>query len=264
VPDNEPQEPLVGEVIDHNNAQPQSGGAPIQAFMRKQTAARLLVGINVAVYIAMVLNNVSPVNPLPSDLMHWGAMSGPEFVAGERWRLLTSGFIHVGLIHLTLNMWCLWYLAELAENIFGTWTTIGIYLICAMTGNLFVLLWHPHLRIPTAGASGAIFGIAGAIVTSLRVGKHRVPLPVRKAISNSAFRFAILNLVIGLLPGISNAAHLGGMVGGLLLGAGFGATDSMPIQKDLPLYRVLVALIVVLLVAAILFWFFPIRGPRWV
>jgi rhomboid protease GluP len=262
VPDNEPQEPLVGEVIDQNTAQPQNGGAPVQAFMRKRTAARLLVGVNIAVYIAMVLNNVSPLNPSTRDLIHWGAMSGPAVMAGERWRLLTSAFLHIGLIHLALNMWCLWYLAELAENIFGTWTTIGIYLICAMTGNLFVLLWHP--TIPTAGASGAIFGIAGAIVTSLRVGKHRVPLPVRRALSNSAFRFAILNLVIGFLPGISNAAHMGGMVGGLLLGAGFGATDSTPIQDDRPLYRAVIALIAVLLLAAILFWFFPIRRPHWV
>jgi membrane associated rhomboid family serine protease len=152
-------------------------------------------------------------------------------------------------------MWCLWYLAELSENLFGAWTTVAIYLLTAITSSLLGVLWTPSA--PIAGASGAIFGIAGAVITALRVGNHHVPVEVRRAISNSALRFALLNLVFGLLPGISNAGHLGGMIGGLALGAGYGATDSMITQSDQPLRRALVSLGFLIVLAAILFWFFP-------
>lgn len=222
----------------------------------------MLVAANVVVYLLMVLKGVSPFQPNSHDLVHWGAMFGPAFAAGQHWRLVSSAFVHIGLIHLAFNMWCLWYLAELSENIFGGWTTFAIYILTAMTSSLLSLVWRPNAI--SAGASGAIFGLAGAIITALRVGNHRVPALVRRTISNSALRFALFNLVFGLLPGIDNAGHLGGMVGGLILGAAYGGSGSMLTQSDQPLRRAMVSFVFLVVLAAILFWFFPIHRPRWI
>ena len=257
----ENDQPLVGEVVTQNSPPPGYGPqTSVQAYKRHHNFGRALVAVNIVVYILMVLKGVSPFSPSLNDLVHWGAMFGPEFVAGQRWRLVTSAFVHIGIIHLGFNMWCLWYLAELSENLFGGWTTVAIYLLTAMTSSLLSVIWRPVAV--SAGASGAIFGLAGAIIVGLRVGEHHVPIEVRRAISNSALRFALLNLVFGLLPGIDNAGHLGGMIGGLVLGAGYGATDSMITQSDQPLRRALVSLGLLIVLAAILFWFFPPGHPH--
>ncbi len=102
---------------------------------------------------------------------------------------ITNAFVHIGLIHLLFNMWCLWYLGELAENIFGQWTTVAIYLLTAITSSILSVAWRPMMI--SAGASGAIFGLAGAIIVALRVGDHgcrsrcAAPSPIRRSSSRS-------------------------------------------------------------------------------
>ncbi|MEO8725316.1 MAG: rhomboid family intramembrane serine protease, partial [Acidobacteriaceae bacterium] len=184
-------QPLVGEVVSQNPPSSYTG-SPI-ARPRYHAFTLLLVGVNIAVYVAMVLGGVSAFSPTVQNLQHWGAMYGPAFAAGQRWRLVTSAFVHIGLIHIAFNMWCLWYLAELSETIFGGWTTVAIYILTAMTSALLSVMWHP--MVTSAGASGAIFGLAGAIIIALRIGNHHVPQLVRRGISNSAFRFALYNLI---------------------------------------------------------------------
>ena len=230
-----PDEPLIGEVVRPSADDRQRGAvftnAPLaSAVTRKHSFARLLVGANIAVYVMMVLSGVSAFSPTAVQLVHWGALFGPIVHQGQWWRLITAGFVHIGIIHIAFNMWCLWYLAELSEFIFGGWTTVAIYVLTAITSSMLSLFLHP--QIISAGASGAIFGIAGAIIIALRVGHHTVPEPVRRAISNSALRFAAYNLVFGLLPGIDDAGHFGGLFGGLALGAAYAITQSMPSQED--------------------------------
>jgi rhomboid protease GluP len=77
-----------------------------------------LVGINVAVFAAMVLTGVSAVAPTAQQLLKWGANWGPFSLGPQPWRMLTSNYVHGGIIHIALNMWCLWNLGYLAERIF--------------------------------------------------------------------------------------------------------------------------------------------------
>src|SRR5215469_1397373 len=157
-------------------------------------ATYVLIGINCAVFLAMVLSGVSPLNPDPEQLLrHWGANNaGSVLYMGEWWRIVTAMFVHVGIIHLATNMWCLWNLGLLAEPLMGSWGVLSVYVLTGAAGNLLSVLWNglrynvahvPHQGFdplmyfpPGAGASGAVFGIAGALIVLLKSQKLPVPL----------------------------------------------------------------------------------------
>lgn len=102
-----------------------------------------LVGINLAVFVAMLLSGVSLVQPSPQQLLQWGANWGPLSLGPQPWRMLTSNYLHIGIIHIFFNMWCLWNLGWLAERVFDRWTYLLIYLACGLAGSLASLWWHP-------------------------------------------------------------------------------------------------------------------------
>lgn len=109
----------------------------------KQPITTTLVGMNVAVYVAMVLTGVSPVAPALPQLLKWGANYGPLSLGAEPWRILASNYVHGGIIHIALNMWCLWSLGFLAERVFDPWTYVLTYTFCGLAGSLASLWWHP-------------------------------------------------------------------------------------------------------------------------
>src|SRR5207302_10180954 len=121
--------------------------------------------INILVFLVMALNRISPIHPTTDQMLHWGAQFGPFTLGGQWWRLFSSMFLHNGIIHLGLNMWCLWNLGLLAESLFGRWTFLAIYLATGVGADLFSLSWNAS-RV-SSGASGAIFGLAGALITGL-------------------------------------------------------------------------------------------------
>ncbi len=176
-----------------------------------------LVGICIAVFLAMLLSGVSPTHPTTEQLLRWGANFGPLTLGGRWWRLLTSMFLHIGIIHLAVNMWCLWDLGSLAEHIYGRIAFLAIYIVTGLSGAILGLTWHPFAV--EAGASGAIFGLAGALITCFYFGKLSFPKHSIKAALLSLFAFAGYNLFLGLVTRrTDNAAHLGGLLSGLLLG----------------------------------------------
>jgi rhomboid protease GluP len=179
----------------------------------------VLVGLNVLVFVLMVLSGASIAAPDNAQIVKWGADWGPDtFASRQYWRILASNYVHIGILHIALNMWCLWNLGALAERIFDRWTYALTYTACGIAGSLLGLWWHPN--VPEAGASGAIFGIAGALIAALYLGKLPVPPAAIKATLKSLLSFAGYNLVFGaVVPGISNAAHMGGLIAGLGLGA---------------------------------------------
>lgn len=178
----------------------------------------VLVGLNALVFVAMTLSGVSFTTPELRQLVQWGADWGPLSLTTQPWRILTSNYVHIGIIHIALNMWCLWNLGALAERIFDRWTYVLTYTACGIAGSIVSLWWHP--ATVGAGASGAIFGIAGALIAALRLGGLPVPPSAIKATLKSLLSFAGYNLFFGaVVPGISNAAHLGGLIAGLGLGA---------------------------------------------
>src|SRR5713101_3129796 len=177
-----------------------------------------IIGINVLVFVAMTLSGVSPGMPQVPQLVKWGADFGPLTLTTQPWRILTSNYIHIGIIHIALNMWCLWNLGILAERIFDRWTYFLTYTVCGLSGSLASLWWHP--MGVGAGASGAIFGMAGGLISALYLGHLPVPPQALKSTLKSLGSFAGYNLFFGaVVPGIDNSAHLGGLISGLALGA---------------------------------------------
>ncbi len=187
-------------------------------------ATYTLVGINCAVYLAMVLRGVSPSNPSVQDLVHWGANFGGYVLAGQWWRLLTAAFVHVGILHLATNMWCLWNLGLLGEPLLGPAGVVAVYVLTGVAGNLLSVAVHPQMV--GAGASGAVFGLAGVLILLLKAKLLPVPPEEIRRLRKSVIYFALLNFVIGgtsmflrTAIQIDNMAHLGGFLCGLALGA---------------------------------------------
>jgi rhomboid protease GluP len=190
-------------------------------------ATYVLVGINCAVFIWMVFHGVSPKEPTIDQLKHFGATNPELILGGQWWRLLTATFVHVGLIHIATNMWCLWNLGLLGEPLLGPFGLTAVYLLTGIAGNLLSLAYNVIFRHPEsvgAGASGAVFGIAGILIVLLS--NHKLPIPWSelKRLRRSVIQFAALNLVIGIAANftsfvnIDNFAHLGGFLCGLALG----------------------------------------------
>src|ERR1700688_4183156 len=192
-------------------------------WARRQSSSmavtQAIFGINVAVFVVMLLSGVSMLsNPSGQDLVRWGANFGPLTVGGEWWRLLTCVFIHGGLLHIAFNMWCLWDLGRLAESVYGHWTFAAVYLITGLAASLASLFWNPVVL--SVGASGAIFGIAGALVASFYLGEFSLPRAAITGTLRSVVMFVGYNLFFGaIIANTDNAAHIGGLLLGLLLGA---------------------------------------------
>jgi membrane associated rhomboid family serine protease len=173
--------------------------------------------LNVLVYVAMGLSGVSWTEPSIAHAVRWGADFGPLTLSGEWWRILTSTFVHFGIIHITLNMWCLWSLGSSLELYMGRKAFAVIYVLSGLMASLTSIAWNPW-RV-SAGASGAIFGITGAFVSYLYFKKAPMePTQVRQKLK-SLLIFIGYNLLYGAAGSVDNSAHLGGLVAGLLLGA---------------------------------------------
>ena len=204
-------------------------------------ATYLLIGINVAVFLLMTLRGVSPFNPEPDQLLHqWGADRAVEVLLDRQWwRLFTAMFVHVGIVHLGMNMWCLWNLGLLAEPLMGSFGVIAVYVLTGTAGNmlsiahnyLFPIHDSGYVIYPVgAGASGAVFGIAGALIVLLKSQRLPVPADELKKLRRSVILFAAINLVIPFAVNfgaeavhaglqIDYMAHIGGCACGLLFAA---------------------------------------------
>src|SRR5205814_6003711 len=190
----------------------------------------VIIGINLIVFVAMVFSGVSLLEPQNADLIRWGANTGAHTLSVQPWRMLTSNYVHVGLIHILLNMWCLWNLGALAERIFDRWTYFITYTFCGLTGSLASVSLHPT-RLG-AGASGAIFGLAGALISALYLGHLPVHPRALKSILKSLVTFAAYNLFFGaVVPVIDNSAHIGGLLCGLILGAVMARHLTSPLEE---------------------------------
>ena len=179
---------------------------------------QIILGINVAVFLGMVLAGSSVMDFSLRELVQWGANVGALTFSGEWWRLLTCVFVHGGLLHIAFNMWCLWNLGQLCESLYGRWTYFTIYLICGLGASLASAAWHPYT--PSVGASGAIFGLAGALIAAFKLGEFSVPRSALSGTLRSLGAFVVYNLIFGaIIPGIDNTAHIGGLITGLIVGA---------------------------------------------
>lgn len=190
--------------------------APRSINAKPALATYVLLAINIVIFIVMVASGVSLISPQTDQVLHWGADYGPYTFGGQYWRLITAMFLHFGIIHLAGNMWCLWSLGQLTEKLLGSLSVLGLYLLTGIGASLLSLSWDP-MRIG-AGASGAIFGIAGALISVVYFGQLGLHPEGRRKLLGYVVRFAFINLIFGLQAHIDNMAHLGGLVTGLLMG----------------------------------------------
>lgn len=216
-----------------------------------------LVFANVAVWVAMVVTGANPLSPDPQTLIAWGANFAPLTASGEWWRLPAAAFLHAGVLHLALNMWALWDAGRLVERLYGSLPFLLIYLAAGVTGSLASALWNPQGAV-SIGASGAVFGVLGALGAFLLTQKHSVPRQVVLGLRASVLTFMGYALLIGLLvPGIDNAAHVGGLAAGVLLGELLALPLTAPQRGRMLAQRSPVALAVTVLLAGGLAWWMP-------
>ena len=190
-----------------------------QSAMASMSLSRALVGINILIYIAMgIVGGGLFSDPSGQQLIRSGANYGPLTFSGEWWRLLSYCFLHGGFLHIAFNMWCLWDLGALCESLYGTWTFGAIYFTSAVAGGLASTGFHPERM--SVGASGAIFGLAGALIAGFYLGEFSLPRPVIQMQLRSIVLFVGYNIVIGAVSGpTDNLCHLGGLLGGMFCGA---------------------------------------------
>lgn len=212
---------------------------------------QVIFGITVSVFVAMALGDHAMLdNPAGEYIVQWGANFGPYTISGQWWRLLTCVFLHSSLLHIAFNMWCLWDLGALAESLYGHWTFAMVYLITGVGSSLASVAWNHSVL--SVGASGAIFGIAGALIASFYLGEFSMPRAAISGTLRSVVVFVGFNLFFGsMFARIDNAAHIGGLVMGLILGALIARVA--PAQDDI-FRRITVLLIGIAIVAAGILW----------
>lgn len=211
--------------------------------LRRIPVTVTLIAICILVFLWMTILGGSTNSGV---LVFAGAKYTPLILQGQWWRLLTAGFVHIGIQHLIINMITLYFIGMYVEELFGHFKMLVIYLVSVFVGNLASMLFQPIQNI-SAGASTGLFGLFGAFIM-LGVTNRNNPM-----IQQLAKQFLILVVVnIGfdlLMPGVDLAGHLGGLVGGFL---GAGTCGSTKISKMDLIKRFLSGTILIVLIAVML------------
>jgi len=241
-------EPLAATPAETNAAE---RAIPLWAY----PATYSLMAINLLVFAVMFRYGPVPglihqhawsgVLTAPFDvdvLVRFGASATWKVQSGEWWRLITSTFVHVTVLHIALNMWCLWNLGLFGEPLLGKKGLVYVYFLTGTSGMMLSYVWtrlHGEDGL-VAGASGAVFGVAGILIVLLSNRGLNLPWEELRGLRRQVIFFAVANLAIGMvpdvltmasagqlarvhldpanLPRIDNTAHLGGFLSGLALG----------------------------------------------
>ncbi|HYH15124.1 MAG TPA: rhomboid family intramembrane serine protease, partial [Flavisolibacter sp.] len=191
----------------------------LEKVMHISTGSRIvtfsLLGINVLYFMVMAIAGVGIFEPSSEGLIQWGANYTPYTLSGEWWRLFTSMFIHIGVIHLLFNMYALFLIGAYIEPMLGVKTFTTAY-ICTGIAATFTSIWWHDSNMVGAGASGAIFGMYGVFLALLST--NLIPKKARKEMLTSIGVMVGYNLIYGLKDGVDNAAHIGGLLSGLAAG----------------------------------------------
>ena len=213
--------PVFGsEEEDKLNAPPANFQQNLQTFIsffiprKGYFITPIIININILVFVLMLLSGVSFFEPRSEDLIAWGANIRMLTIEGQWWRLITNIFLHIGILHLMFNMYALLYIGLLLEPYLGKIRFAAAYLFTGILASLTSIYWHPVTI--SAGASGAIFGMYGVFLAMLTT--NFIDKSMRKQLLISIGVFVAFNLMNGMKQGIDNAAHIGGLVSGLIIG----------------------------------------------
>ncbi|ATL48649.1 rhomboid family intramembrane serine protease [Chitinophaga caeni] len=174
----------------------------------------IIIILNLLVYTLMVFAGLGLVSFKGSDLLNWGANFGPLTTGGQWWRLLTSIFLHGGLMHILANMYGLMFVGIFLEPLLGKMKYALVYLITGLLASVASIWWYDATI--SVGASGAIFGLYGLFLACLLL--KIFPPGMGKAFVTSTLVFVGVNLLMGFTGGIDNAAHIGGLLSGFFIG----------------------------------------------
>ncbi len=196
----------------------------------KPLVSQILIGTNVLVFLAMIVAGylIAGIwNGTENSyiLTLFGAKDNGLIAQGQVWRLLTAMFLHIGVMHLLFNLYALYFLGPQVEGLFGHARFVAIYFIAGLTGSLASYAFVPNL---SAGASGAIFGLVGALVIYFL--RYRDQFGSRgRAVLQNMLVIIVINFIFGLsAPGIDNWGHLGGLIGGAVAAWGLIPQYSKP------------------------------------
>jgi len=178
----------------------------------------VILTINFGLYIVMAVfaarngNQSAFMSMDPQTLYAFGAKYPPAIMAGQYWRLITAGFLHGGMLHILMNSWVLFDLGTTVEQFYGTSRMLVIYFVSTITGFLLSTYWSASISI---GASAALMGLVGAMIAF----GVRDRTGLGSAIKGMYVRWLIYIMLFGfIIPGIDNAAHIGGLAGGFAVG----------------------------------------------
>jgi len=174
----------------------------------------LLVYANVLVFLVMTLSGVSFLHPTAQGLYAWGGNHAPSVLGGQWWRLITYMFVHAGGMHILMNTFALLYIGMFLEPLMGRWRFLSAYLLTGIGAGLMSIAMHPFSV--GVGASGAIFGMYGVFLALLTTSYIKKSL--RRTMLRSILFFVTLNLLYGLQGNTDNAAHVGGLLSGIIVG----------------------------------------------
>jgi rhomboid protease GluP len=222
----------------------------------------LLIAANLLIFGAMLGYGAGLWHSSNGVQLAWGANFGPATKDGEWWRLGSALFLHFGVFHLAMNMLSLWDGGRLVERMYGHGRFVLIYFSSGLTGNLLSLIAQGD-RAVSGGASGAIFGVYGALMWFLWRERATLNPAEFKRLFWGAAGFSAVTIVLGLqVTGIDNAAHVGGLVAGILTGAALARPllvhGEGPRHRARPLAAAGLALLVVVLITSI-----PAPRYRW-
>ena len=177
----------------------------------------LLVAANVGIWLVTLKLGGGLANSAPDKLLVWGGNTASAVQAGEWWRLLSATFLHSGLMHVAMNMIGLAAAGITVERIYGQRLYAIIYLGAGLLGSAFSLHFAAQKAV-SVGASGAVFGVTGALLVAVLQHRDKLPKAFSKQTTSSLGLFIVYALLQGFSkPGIDNAAHIGGLLGGCLL-----------------------------------------------
>lgn len=189
----------------------------LRESMRREWVTVALVVANLAVFALMTFEGVDPLAPDGRVLLAWGANYAPLTFGDQWWRLLSSMFVHGGALHVGVNMYVLWVGGRLVERLYGHVGYAALYAFAGVAGSVASALVHPPT--PSVGASGAVFGVFGALLAFLLRRRRLMPAAALKRLRGTVIGFVVINVAFGfVVPGIDQAAHLGGLAGGFAAG----------------------------------------------
>jgi len=178
-------------------------------------ATYTIIAINAIVFILMAINGAGIFDSNPLVHIKWGSNYTPLTLSGDWWRLITCMFIHFGIIHIAMNSYALYMAGVYLEPMLGKTKYILAYLCTGVLASLASLWWHKE-GVNSAGASGAIFGLYGVFLALLFT--NLIPKQIRTSLLSSIGVFVVYNLIYGMKSGVDNAAHIGGLLSGLVVG----------------------------------------------